>query len=162
VVLVRVLKSQALDLNGPRLVPRRQVAQHLLVHKDTALRLARAAGITTMVRVRSNRRDSPAMQLVRVPAVSSLPRVRISRRDNNRSTRRYEPARMSNEVAPAKQAADAAFGGKADIRHQSCDGARAERAQRALSDSTESTGAFCSLAATSIPARGWKRIYGLL
>src|SRR6516165_11813010 len=36
-----------------------------------------------------------------------------------------------------------AFGGKADIRHPNHDGARAERAQRALSDFSESTGAFC-------------------
>ena len=92
VVLVRVPKSQAFGLNGLRLVPRLQVVQRVLVvHNDPATRLAPAAGIvTSLVRVRINRRDSnPAMQLARVEGIGSrLVRARISRRDNNRSTQR--------------------------------------------------------------------------
>jgi hypothetical protein len=69
VVLVRVPKSQALDLNGLRLVHRRRVVQDVLeVHNDPAMQLARVAGIVTrLAHVRINLRDSnPAMQLVRV------------------------------------------------------------------------------------------------
>jgi len=69
VVLVRVPKSQALDLNGLRPVRRRRVVQDVLeVHSDPAMQPARMVGIVTrLARVRINPRDSnPAMQLVRV------------------------------------------------------------------------------------------------
>jgi hypothetical protein len=92
VVLLRVLKFQALDLNGLQLVHRRRVVQDVLeVHKDLAIRLARAAGIVTrLARVRITRADNnPAMQLARVVDTATRPaHVRLSRRDNNRSRRR--------------------------------------------------------------------------
>jgi hypothetical protein len=105
VVLVRVPKSQALDLNGLRLVHRHRVVQDVLkVHNDPTIRLARAAGIVTrLARVRITQRDNnPAMQLARVVDIVTRPaHVRLNRRNNNRSRRRDLGQRGAGVGAPS-------------------------------------------------------------
>src|SRR5215469_8899214 len=97
VVLVRLPKSQAFDLNGLQLVPRILVVQCVLVvHNDPAMQLAQVAGIgIRLVRVRVSPRDNnPAMQRGRVVDIVTISqRGKRSRRRDLGRRRRREPER---------------------------------------------------------------------